>query len=235
MLSVVNGFDREIKKQIFDTVSPITISSYNGQIDHWQELETTIKAFPEVKGIAPFASEQAMLTNSDLTLPAMLIGILPEKENKVSALSEKMIQGKLENLAANKFGIVIGKDLAKKLNVTLGDKIIVATLQGSFSTTNMTPRFKKFTVAGIFRAGGGGLGFDSKMAFIHLQDAQQLIAMGHDISSLHINIDNVYSTHAFPSAIKSTPPYLSVWDWTNQLGDFENIRMTKTMMFLSLS
>lgn len=233
VLSVVNGFDREIKKQIFDMISPITITSDDGQIENWRKLESIIKDSPNVKGVAPFISDQAMLTNSALTLPAMLIGILPEKEQGVSALSHKMIQGQLANLTAGKFGIVIGENLAKKLDVTLGDKITVATLQGSFSTTNMTPRFKKFTVAGIFHAGGGNMGFDSKMAFIHLQDAQQITSLHSGISGLHVNINNVYLAPAISQGLlNQLPPNLTAWNWTNQLGDFfENIRMTKTMMF----
>jgi lipoprotein-releasing system permease protein len=127
VLSVVNGFDREIKKQIFDMISPITITSDSGQIENWHKLESIIKSSPDVKGVAPFVSDQAMLTNSDLTLPAMLIGILPEQEQGVSALSQKMIRGQLANLTAGKFGIVLGENLAKKLNITVGDKITVYT------------------------------------------------------------------------------------------------------------
>jgi lipoprotein-releasing system permease protein len=233
VLSVVNGFDREIKKQIFDMMSPITVSSEMGQIDQWQPLEAMIKTNPNVKGVAPFISEQAMLTNADFTMPAMLIGILPEEENNVSALSQKMIQGHLTDLHAGQFGIVIGKNLADKLNVTIGDKIIIATMQGPFSTSSITPRFKKFTVEGIFRAGGGGLSFDSRMAFIHLHDAQQLLLLDSAISGLHVRVDNIYSAPAIAKTLMNQlPPTLNVWDWTNQLGDFfENIRMTKTMMF----
>lgn len=233
VLSVVNGFDREIKKQIFDMISPITITSDFGEIENWHHLESIIKQNHDVKAIAPFISEQAMLTNSDLTLPAMLIGILPEKEQGVSALSQKMIQGQLTNLSAGQFGIVIGENLAKKLNITVGDKLTVATLQGNVSTTNITPRFKKFTVVGIFHAGGGNLGFDSRMAFIHLQDAQQITSMHSAISGLHVNINNVYQAPSVSQNIlRQLPPSFNSWDWTNQLGDFfENIRMTKTMMF----
>jgi len=234
VLSVVNGFDREIKKQIFGMISPITINSYDGQIDDWKEIESAIKLRQDVTAAAPFVSGQALLTNSDSTMPAMLIGILPKQENGISALPEKMTQGNLTQLNAGEFNIVIGKELAKKLNVTVGDYITVATLKGSFSTSNMTPRFKKFNVVGIFRAGGGGLGFDSKMAFINLQDGQQFFSLGSSISGLHVNVNNIYSAPAISQALQNQlPPSLIAWNWTNQLGDFfENIRTTKTMMFL---
>lgn len=233
VLSVVNGFDREIKKQIFDMIAPITINSATGPIDNWQKISSIISSSPDVKGVAPFVSDEALITNSEFTLPAILIGMLPEKENGVSALSEKMIKGSLLNLTAGQFGIVIGWEMAKKLNVDTGDKIIVATLQNSFSDSQITPRFKKFTVTGIFRAGGGALGFDSRMAFIHLQDAQQLTALGKGITGLHVNVNDVYAAPEIArQLLNELPPQINAFDWTNQLGGFfENIRMTKTMMF----
>lgn len=231
VLSVVNGFDREIKKQIFDMVAPITIYSDTGKMRNWQEIESDLKKLPEVTAIAPFITGQAMLTNS-ATEPAMLLGITPESENGISALSKKIIQGNLTTLVPGKYGIVIGKDLAKKLDVNIGDDITVTTLKGSSSSS--TPRFKKFTVTGIFRAGGGALGFDSKMAFINLQDAQEFLSLGQAVSGLHMNIHDLYSAPVISQNLRNNfPPTIGVWDWTNQLGDFfENIRTTKTMMFL---
>lgn len=231
VLSVVNGFDREIKKQIFDMVSPITVYSDVGKMQNWQEIESEIKKIPDVTASAPFVTGQAMLTNS-ATEPAMLLGITPENENGISALSKKIIEGKLESLTPGRYGIVIGKDLAKKLDVTLGDDITVTTLKGSYSSS--TPRFKKFTVVGIFRAGGGALAFDSKMAFINLQDAQAFLSLGQAVSGLHLNIRDMYAAPVISENLRNTlAPNIGVWDWTNQLGDFfENIRTTKTMMFL---
>lgn len=233
VLSVVNGFDREIKKQIFDMISPITISSHSGQIDDWQTLQAKIKASHPIKGIAPFVSQDAMLNNSSLTLPTMLLGILPEQENNVSALSEKMVEGKISNLHPGEFGILIGKDLAQKLKLGIGSKLTVVTLEHTYSSTDISPHFKNFTVAGIFHAGGGSLAFDSRIAFIHMQDAQQLAAMNQAVSGLHINLSDVYTAPRLSAELAGElAPMLNAWDWTYQLGDFfENIRMTKTMMF----
>jgi lipoprotein-releasing system permease protein len=233
VLSVVNGFDREIKRQIFGMIPPITVNSYFGSLDNWQTLESSLKSFPQVSATAPFVSGQTILSNGDKTLPAMLIGIVPHKEKTVSALSEKIIQGNLENLMPGKFGIIIGKELAKKLNLALGDNIIIATIQNSFSAEHASPHFKKFNVLGIFQAGGGALSFDSKLAFINLQDAQQFFSLGQDISGLHVNIRDIYTAPLITETMQNRlPSNLTIWNWTNQLGDFfENIRMTKTMMF----
>ncbi len=233
VLSVVNGFDREIKKQIFGMIAPVTITSMTGKMDNWQKVLASVKKNPAIKGVAPFISEDALITNAEVTMPAMLIGVLPELENQVSDLSQKMIAGQLKNLQPGEFGIVLGEELAKKLKVNPGDKLILATLQGSSSITKILPKFNKFTVTGIFHAGGGALGFDSRMAFIHLADAQQLVSLHNSISGLHINIDNLYAAPVISLQLASQlPEHLSAWNWTQQLGGFfENIRMTKTMMF----
>src|SRR5579872_78318 len=130
VLSVLNGFDREIKSQIFGMISPITMISNVGQMDHWEKLEKTIQTSPDITAIAPFISGQAMLTNLSVTQPTMLFGIIPAQEKGISALSEKMVQGDLSHLKSGHFGIVIGKDLAKQLGVMVGDEITVATVKG---------------------------------------------------------------------------------------------------------
>jgi lipoprotein-releasing system permease protein len=233
VLSVLNGFDREIKKQVFGMISPITISSFAGGIDDWEEVEKTVQSSPDVTAVAPFIYGQALITNSDQTQPVMLTGIIPEQEKKISALSDKMIQGRLSALKPGSFGIILGEDLARKLGVTIGDSIIVATTKSTLTSSTITPHFRKFTVSGIFRAGGGRFGFDAKLAFINLRDAQTLFDLGKSITALHLNVKDIYAAPEIARTIQGQlSPSARVGDWTMQLGDFfENIRMTKTMMF----
>ncbi len=233
VLSVLNGFDREIKKQVFGMISPIVLGSYNGQISDWQALEKIVLQHPGVTGSAPFISGQAMLSNSNLTEPAIVTGILPDQEKTVSALATQITQGQLTHLKPGQFGIILGENLANHLNVKLGDGIIVAIPKGSFTTTNITPSFKQFTVVGIFRAGGGGFGFDAKFAYIDLTDAQNLFGLGHAVTALHINVKDIYAAPRIARELEpQLPPTLRAGNWTEQLGDFfENIRTTKTMMF----
>lgn len=233
VLSVINGFDREIKKQVFGMISPVTISSYTGRIDNWKSIENQVLENRLVSASAPFASGQAMLSFSNTTMPVMLVGILPGQEAGVSSLPEKMIQGQLSDLRAGKYGVVIGVDLAKKMGLKMGDEIIVATLKDSASATVITPKFRKFIVNGIFRAGGGALAFDSRMAFIHLNDAENFFSLGSAVSGLHVNIRDLYEAPRVASLLQSyLPADARAWDWTEQLGGFfENIRVTKTMMF----
>lgn len=233
VLSVINGFDREIKKQIFDMVPPVTLNSMFGEINDWQSLQADIKSFSGIKGAAPFVNGQAMLTYENTSLPVMLVGILPDQENEVSALYQKMIQGKLANLIPNQFNMVMGEELAKKLNAKMGDNIIIATLQDSFSTSHITPHFTNIHIAGIFKAGGGALNFGSKIAFIHLNDAQKIFHLQNAVSGFHINIYDVYSAQAVSNMLQEQlSSNLRIWNWTDQLGDFfDNIRLTKTIMF----
>ncbi len=234
VLSVLNGFDREIKKQIFGLVSPISITSYTGKIEQWEILQNSLeKSSTHILAIAPFINGQALLTHSNMTQPAIVNGVLPIQEKKISSLSSKIIQGNFADLRAGHFGIVLGEELAKNLNVTLGDEIIAATPTASLSVTHITPRFKKFKVVGIFHAGGGAFGFDAKLAYVNLHDAQTLYDLGSAISGFHINIKEIYIAPQIALNLQNTlPPLLRAGNWTEQLGDFfENIRVTKTMMF----
>ena len=144
-----------------------------------------------------------------------------------------MVQGKLAALAPGQFGIVLGEGLATKLGVGIGDNLILAAPQGAYNATRMKANFQQFIVVGIFRAGGGGFGFDGKYAFIHLADAQSVFRLGSAISALHVNINDMYQAPQMSNALQTELAYnYIVRNWTELLGDFfENIRMTKTMMF----
>lgn len=233
VLSVLNGFDREIKKQVFSMISPITIGSYTGQIAQWDVVEASLKSSSHITGVAPYVSGEALLINANITEPAVVTGILPMQEKTVSELDKKMIQGSLDDLHKDHFGIVLGEDLASHLGVKLGDSITIAVPNSTFSMTNMTPNFKKFTVTGIFHAGGGGFSFDSKYAYINLYDAQNLFALDTHVTGLHVNINDIYAAPTIARELQNQlSPILRAGNWTEQLGDFfENIRITKTLMF----
>lgn len=231
VLSVLNGFDREIKKSVFTMISPITVSSYSGRIGNWEALEKQIQTTPGITSVAPFTNVQGLLQHDDATLPAMVIGILPAKEQSTSGLGDKVTQGKLSDLAPNHFNIVLGESLAKELKVAIGDKITVITPKYARSATDIAPNFNHFTVSGIFRAGGGG--FDSKLAYINLYDAQKAFGLGSAIYALHASVNDIYAAPQISQHLSTKlPANTQVANWTVQLGDFfNNISSTKTMMF----
>ncbi|EKD73480.1 MAG: hypothetical protein ACD_45C00303G0002 [uncultured bacterium] len=235
VLSVMNGFDREIKSRVFSMVPPVTVSSLVNYVTDWQQVESIMKENPNIVAVAPFVSAQAMLTNDGLVQPALLDGILPEAETHITELSDKMIQGKLTQLVAGQFGIILGEELAERLDAVLGDKITVVTPQMSLTPAGVIPRFKRFTVVGIFRA-GSGFGFDGNLAFIHLVDGQKLMQLGATVTGVHATIKNVYAAqHVSDQLTNQLGPSARVSNWTNQFGAFFHaVSLEKTMMFYIL-
>lgn len=236
VLSVMNGFDMEIRSRVFSMVSPITVSSMNGYVDDWQVVQATVSELPDVIASAPFVTGQVLLSYGGSVQPAMVNGILPDQEKSISALADKMVQGNLSDLKPNSFGIILGESLANRLNINLGDKVTVITPQGSLSPAGFIPRFKRFNVIGIFKA-GSGFGFDAGLGFIQLADAQKLLGIGsHTVSGLHLNIDNVYAAQRVANQIiPQLSPNAYVTTWADQFGEFFHaVQLEKTMMFFIL-
>ncbi len=235
VLSVMNGFDREIKKRVFSMVAPVTVSSVTGYLAEWKPLQKTLENIPGVVNTAPFVNGEALLTFGPQVAPALVNGILPEQEKNITALSEKVVEGKLASLKSGTFSIVLGEELAKRLNVRVGDKVTAVTPQMSLTPAGVVPRFKRFKVVGIFNA-GSGFGFDAALAYTNLSDAQKLYGVGNLISGIHISLQNVFSAPQMSKdlAVKlSSTAYIT--NWTDQFGAFFHaVRLEKTMMFFIL-
>lgn len=236
VLSVMNGFDREIRERVFSMVPPVTVSSMAGYVSGWQEIQDIVKKVPAVTASAPFATGEVLLSFAGMVQPAMINGILPEQEMNISELSEKMVQGQLSDLKADKFGIILGETLATHLNIVVGDKVTVVTPQVSLTPAGVIPRFKRFNVVGIFKA-GSGFGFDAGLGFVNLHDAQKLLGLNKDtVSGLHLNITNVYAAQRVADQlIPLLGSNASVSTWADQFGEFFHaVQLEKTMMFFIL-
>ena len=233
VLSVMNGFDAEIHKRFFGMAPEITVSSQSGRISHWQALEQQLKGVDGVKAIAPYVGGQGLLTYEGQVLPVVVTGILPEQERLVTHLQDKLLVGSMSGL--DHFGIILGRGLADNLGVMIGDKITIMIPQASVTPAGMIPRFKRFTVKGIFSA-GTGFNFDTKLAFIDLSDAQKLMQMGDDVSGLKMKLDDVYQAPAISEQLAtSLGENYQVGNWTESFGAFfQAVKMEKTMMFLIL-
>lgn len=235
VLSVMNGFDAEIRNRIFELAPQVTVQNFSNQINNWQPLEQEIKKVPGVVATAPFASAQGMLTNEGTVMPALIDGIIPQQEMVVSKIGTKMQRGSLKDLKPGEFNIVLGRDLADNLGVTLGDKVTVVTPQASITPAGVLPNFKRFTVVGIFHA-GNGFGFDSQLAFINMQDAQALLQLGDGITGIRLKITDLYAAPrlSLTLAQKLTSDFY-VSNWTMQYGPLvKAIQLEKTMMFFIL-
>lgn len=235
VLSVMNGFDREIRTRVFSMVPPVTVSSLANYVSNWQPVEKMLLKYPDITGVAPYVAGEVLLTNNGLVQPALVEGIVPKAERYVSAVGDKMVQGSLAQLEATSFGIVLGHDLADRLDAVVGDKVTVVTPQVSLTPAGVIPRFKRFTVTGIFKA-GNGFGFDSNLAYINLPDAQKLMQLGNSVSGIHVNIKDVYAAPKISERLLfDLGAGVKTSNWTDQFGAFfRAVSMEKTMMFFIL-
>lgn len=238
VLSVMNGFDEEIHKRFFGMAPEITLSGSGGQLENWRSVADKVRQFKGVKAVAPYVGGQGLLSFNGQVVPIILSGILPEYEKSVTHLDQKIIAGNLGDI--NHFGIILGKDLANKLGVMLGEKVTVMIPKASVSIAGMIPRYKRFRVAGVFSA-GAGFNFDSKIGFIDLSDAQKLFQMGNEVSGVKVKISNVYQapelSYQIVSELNRANPNgeFQAGNWTQQFGAFfKAVKMEKTMMFLIL-
>lgn len=234
VLSVMNGFDAEIHKRFFGMAPEITITGQEGYIHDWQHLEQQLSGHLDVKAIAPYVSNQGILTSGGQVVPVMLTGVLPEQEQAITHLQDKMVLGSAADLSH--FGILLGRGLAETLGVMIGDPVTVMIPQASVTPAGIVPRFKRFVVRGIFSA-GSGFNFDTKLAFIHMDDAQKLLQMRHqDASGLRLKVADIYQAPLLSASLaQQLGEEYQVGNWTESFGAFfDAVKMEKTMMFLIL-
>ncbi|MFA6303249.1 MAG: ABC transporter permease, partial [Legionella sp.] len=218
VLSVMNGFDEEIHQRFFGMAPEITVSGLNEKLGDWQEVVKKVKTIPQIKAAAPFVGGQGLMTHEGQVLPIILTGILPETEESVTHLNEKLLAGSVADL--EHFGIILGKGLADSLGLMMGDMVTIMIPQASVTPAGMIPRFKRFKVAGVFSA-GTGFNFDTKMAFIHMGDAQKLLQLGTDVSGIKMKINDVYQAPELSDRVaKLLGEDYQVGNWTQQFGAF---------------
>lgn len=234
VLSVMNGFEAELRERILGMTSHTTITGRNGQLQDWQQLEQKIINKPHVEGSAPFVKGQVMVNADRRVSGTLLRGIIPDLEPKVSEVADKMKVGHLSDLVAGKFGIVLGAELANFLGVMPGDKVTVISPQINSTPAGILPRLKRFTVVGIFQV--GMYEYDRNMAIIHIEDGKKLFRMGNDVSGLRLKLDDVFNA---PQITRSLARELynqySVSDWTQAHSNFfRAIKTEKRVMFIIL-
>jgi lipoprotein-releasing system permease protein len=233
VLSVMNGFDEQIHNRFFGMAPEITVTGPNERLSNWPAIEEKIRAIPEIKAVAPYVGGQGLLVHDGQVLPIVLTGVLPSVEEKITHLKDKLLGGSVENL--NHFGIILGKNIADTMGAMIGDKVTVMIPQATVNPTGMIPRFKRFTVVGVFSA-GSGFNFDTRLAFINMEDAQKLFQMGDDVTGLKMKINNVYQAPELSMRLSHLlGDEYQAGNWTEQYGAFfEAVKMEKTMMFMIL-
>lgn len=235
VLSVMNGFQTELRDRILSVASHIEITGFDGNLEDWQVVAKEASQHPDVKAAAPYVQAQGMLSRDDAVQGVMVRGITPDLEDKVAGFRSHMKSGSLDALRPGDFGIVLGAELARSLGVTVGDKVTLIAPQGTVTPAGVVPRLRAFRVVGIFEA--GMYEYDSGLALIELSDAQLLYRLGSQVSGVRLKVDDLFKAPQIAREIAPTltvPAYLN--DWTKSHANFfRAVQIEKNMMFIILS
>ena len=237
VLSVMNGFEKEVRERILGMASHITVSRFDGPIQDWQQLgEQVRKSEPRIVGLAPYIRKEAMLSLNGNVSGALLRGVSPELDPEVSEVWQKMVYGQLGDLRPGEFGIVLGKSLARSIGAMVGDKVTVVTPQAISTPAGILPRLKRFTVRGVFEVGMHE--YDSALALIHIEDAMKLFRTDGGVTGLRLKLEDMYQVVPVRTQLEQILSAGRYWitDWTQRHANlFRAVKIEKTMMFLMLS
>ncbi|OMH25312.1 lipoprotein-releasing ABC transporter permease subunit [Motiliproteus sp. MSK22-1] len=233
VLSVMNGFDRELRQRILGMVPHATISQYRGEIDDWSGLIQQINSYPAIEGSAPYIDAQGMLTSRGVVRGVLVNGIEPEYEGAISIIKDHMTRGRLENLKSGEFGIILGDILARSLGAFEGDKVTLVLPEASISVAGVFPRLKRFTVVGTFKVGAE---LDANIAYIHINDAAKIKRIKDGVQGVRLKFDNLFDA---PQGVRQIAGDLGenfrTSDWTRTHGNlFQAIQLEKKMIGLLL-
>ncbi|MBW5803096.1 lipoprotein-releasing ABC transporter permease subunit [Coxiella endosymbiont of Ornithodoros amblus] len=233
VLSVMNGFDYQIRTHFFALAPQVTVMTGQNIEKIWPELQKTIASNSEIVASAPFVTGMASLSNKGIVSGATVLGVLPSQEKKVSQLEEKLVGGRLSSLNSGSYNIILGRKLADQLGLSIGDKVSLFTPQTTTTPLGIFPQFRRFTISGIFST-KSGFDFDVGIAYINMQDGFRLFSKG--TSGLHVKIKNLYQAQSVTQQLKKLlPGEFLVTNWTEQFGSFfRAIAMEKTIMFVIL-
>jgi len=233
VLSVMNGFEKELRTRMLGMISHATISGIGEDFGDWQGAVGKALKHPHVTGAAPYVEREAMVQGMRVS-GALLRGIAPEREGTVSELVERMSEGAVESLKPGEFNIVLGTELASFLGVVKGDQVTVYAPQLNVTPVGVLPTLKRFTMSGTFSAGMNQ--YDRGLAVIHINDAQRLYRMGEGVSGVRLKLDDMFLGRKVARELADElGEFFSVRDWTQENANFFSaVQMEKTVMFIIL-
>lgn len=225
VLSIMNGFEKELRDKILGVVSHVTVSGTNGQLADWAAKIDGLKAQKHVIGAAPYVQKQVMLTNGNLMRGVVLQGIDPALQGQVSDVNFKMLEGSFDQLKPREYGIVLGVEVAANLGVMPGDKVTVIVPQVQVTPAGILPRLKRFTVVGIYQIGHPE--YDGMTGFIELSDSERLFRLGEDVGGIRLKLDDMFAAQAVGHDLQARlGKQFEVTDWSEEHGNF--FRAVKT-------
>jgi len=235
VLSVMNGFQKEVRTRILGVASHVQISSIDNRLPDWRSIAALAAQHPRVRATAPFVQAQAMLAAGQAVRGALVRGILPEEEDKVADIGQHMRSGSLADLRPGEFGVILGADLARGLGVLPGDKLAMVAPQGLVTPAGVIPRLKQFTVVGSFEVGMADA--DAGLALVHLRDAQTLYQLGDAVSGVRLRLDDLFAARSVARELMARlPQNVFASDWTRSHANFfRAVEIEKRMMFIILT
>lgn len=235
VLSVMNGFQKEIRTRMLGASPHLEVVAYGGRMDAWRSVLDKTSLQPQVAAAAPYVSGQGMLSYGQSVQGVMVRGIDPDRETAITDLSNKIKAGSLLDLRSDDFGIVLGTDLARALGVQLDEKILLISPQGQVTPMGMVPRLKQFRVVGLFEIGMAP--YDNNLALINISDAQKLYRLDDAVTGISAKLHDVDQAPQVAAKLQSElPANIYANDWTHQNSNyFRAVQMEKKMMAIILS
>ena len=234
VLSVMNGFERELRTRILSVTSHATLMGLGGPLPDWRAAQRLAQSNAEVIAAVPYIEVQAMLVNGARSAPTQLRGVLPAQEQRAVSLAQHITGGSVNALTPGSFRVVLGDALAEALGVKVGGDVILIAPQGSVTPAGFTPTMRRFRVSGLFHS--GMYEFDSALALASMQDTARVYRLGDQVTGLRLALRDPI---AAPRVVRDLALQLGggfyVSDWTrNHANFFRSIQITKSMMFMIL-
>lgn len=234
VLSVVNGFERELQNRLLAMTAHASIEKSDGHLGDWRRWVGQAEEHSEVAAAAPFVTGQGLLLLGDRLSGVQVSGIEPRLESRVSSVGDALTEGDFSSLEAGAFNIVLGNELANELRTSLGDKVTLTLAEGIVTPAGVVPRTKRFTVSGIYRI--GMYEFDRRVAFINLEDAQRMFRLADDVTGIRLAVTDIYQA---PQVVRKVAldsgGGVLVSDWTRRhVNFFRSIQITKSILFVIL-
>ena len=235
VISVMNGFERELRERILGIASHATISGLDGPLEGWESLAAAAETHSEVVGAAPFVESQGMLTRAGQVRGVLIRGVSPSREPRVSEIGRYLVEGELESLVPGRFNLLLGRDLALRLDASVGTPVTLVAPQAQITPAGVLPRMRRFTVTGIFEAGHAQ--YDTALAVIHIGDAQRVFRLGRGVSGLRVKLTNMFDAPRVSRELaRSFGGAYWLRDWTQHHANFfRALKIEKTVMFVILT
>ena len=235
VLSVMNGFEKELRDRILGMASHATVTTFSGRLPDWEGMSALLARHDRIVATAPYVRGESMLSMGKRVSGALVRGVLPGREGDVSDVVSHINGGDLDLLEEGKYGIILGSELAIALGAGIGDSITVVAPQITIGPTGILPRLRRFTVAGIFEV--GMYEYDRGVALVHLKDAAKLFRLDDNVTGLRLKLDNIFEAPQIARALsaKLAGDY-RVEDWTRQHANFfRAVKTEKRVMFIILT